>query len=929
MVINMGKMLLDWNEYIQAARNVIAEGCVLLENKDNILPLKQGMKVSIFGRIALDYYKSGTGSGGMVNVSKVYTIIDGLRESGVVEINEDLLDIYTNWVLENPFNEGVGWGTEPWSQEEMPLTDDIVKQAASASDIAIVVIGRTAGEDKDSSDTKGAYRLSELEEDMLTKVRANFDKVVVLLNIGQLMDLGFMDTYKPEGLMIVWQGGMIGGLGTADVLVGKVTPSGKLTDTAAYNIADYPSTDCFGDPKKAIYKEDIFVGYRYFETFAKEQVRYPFGFGLSYTTFKFSGSTARVDFDGKAVYVSTTISNTGDQAGKQVMQVYISAPQGKLGKASRVLVGFNKTDYLQPGESETLAVTVPFDRFASYDDKGVTAYPESFLLEAGEYGVYVGDSVRSAEYVDAFELADDLLIEELKEAFKPVEAYDRIVASKDGDDIVLAYEATPLKTIDERERRVNNIPAETLQKIDADVNIRQVINGEITLDDFIGSLSDEDLACIIRGEGMGSSLVTPGTASAFAGVSASLMSKGLPSLCCDDGPSGMRLDSGRKAFSLPSGAMVASTFNPSLVSTMYEYTGLEMISNNVDVLLGPGMNIHRHPLNGRNFEYFSEDPYVTGVMGTAMLRGLKSQGVSGCVKHFCANNQETGRHTVDSVVSERALREIYLKGYEMAVKDGCCDAIMTTYGQANGVWTAGNYDLNTEILRNEWNYRGIVMTDWWAQVNERGEAPARNNTAAMVAAQNDLYMVVDCSEKNTANDNTMEALASGRIKRSELQRCAKNICQFVLDSVAIKKGTPDEIFIEIVGREDEEDEFDMNNVQYVKVDKEITISLKDKPSVGGTNYYIPLDIEELGFYDITLTGSSNLGPLAQIACTLYYTGVPFLTYTFNGTEGKKVSITKNMLIHNRMGVYRLNVAKSGADLDSISLKFTKPMEKRI
>ena len=920
----MEKITLDWNEYVKSARQVISEGCVLLEN-NGVLPLKQGTKVSVFGRIALDYYKSGTGSGGMVNVSKVYTIIDGLKESGVVELNEDLLKIYTDWEEENPFNEGRGWGTEPWSQEEMPLSDEVAKAAAEASDVAVVVIGRTAGEDKDSSDTKGAYRLSELEENMLAKVRKNFDKVVVLLNIGQLMDLGFIDTYKPEGVMIVWQGGMIGGLGTADVLVGKVAPSGKLTDTAAYNISDYPSNDCFGDPKQAIYKEDIFVGYRYFETFARDKVRYPFGYGLSYTTFEFTGSNMTVDLDAKVVTVKSTVKNTGAVSGKQVMQVYVSAPQGKLGKAVRVLGGFAKTKVLASGESQELVVTVPFDRFASYDDKGVTAFPESFLLEQGKYEVYAGDDVRSASIVSEFTLSEDMLITKLKEAFKPVEAYERMVATSDGGEIKVSYEPVALKTIDEREKRLQNIPAE-IPVTNEEVSLKQVMNGEKTIDQFIASLSDEDLACIVRGEGMGSSLVTAGTASAFGGVSKSLIGKGIPSLCCDDGPSGMRLDSGMKAFSLPSGAMVASTFNPDIVCEMYAFTGLEMINNNVDVLLGPGMNIHRHPLNGRNFEYFSEDPLVTGVMGSAMMKGLKSRGVSGCAKHFCANNQETGRHTVDSVVSERALREIYLKGFEIGVKDGYCDAIMTTYGQANGVWTAGNYDLNTEILRNEWGFKGVVMTDWWASVNERGEEPSKNNTAAMVAAQNDLYMVVACSEKNTADDNTMEALASGRIKRAELQRCAKNICEFALASVAIKKGTPDEISIEIINRPVDEDEFDINNVEYLKLDGELSVPLTDKPSVAGTNYYVPLDIEKLGIYEMTLTGSSKLSSLAQIPCTLYYTGVPFITFTFNGSEGKSVSISKSMPFHNRMGVFRLNVAKNGVDLESISFKYVKPID---
>lgn len=356
-----------------------------------------------------------------------------------------------------------------------------------------------------------------------------------------------------------------------------------------------------------------------------------------------------------------------------------------------------------------------------------------------------------------------MLITKLKEAFKPVESYERMVATSDGGEIKVSYEPVALKTIDEREKRLQNIPAE-IPVTNEEVSLKQVMNGEKTIDQFIASLSDEDLACIVRGEGMGSSLVTAGTASAFGGVSKSLIGKGIPSLCCDDGPSGMRLDSGMKAFSLPSGAMVASTFNPDIVCEMYAFTGLEMINNNVDVLLGPGMNIHRHPLNGRNFEYFSEDPLVTGVMGSAMMKGLKSRGVSGCAKHFCANNQETGRHTVDSVVSERALREIYLKGFEICVREAQPWTIMTAYNIINGTRASENRELLTDILRGEWGYTGLVMSDWFTYGEQFRE----------INAGNDVKMGRGMPE------HTLQKLESGELSREALDASARRVLEMIL-----------------------------------------------------------------------------------------------------------------------------------------------------
>src|SRR5690606_20451816 len=308
--------------------------------------------------------------------------------------------------------------------------------------------------------------------------------------------------------------------------------------------------------------------------------------------------------------------------------------------------------------------------------------------------------------------------------------------------------------------------------------LRDVHDGKVSMEDFIAQLSDEDLATIVRGEGMVSPLVTPGTASAFGGVSDRLLSYGIPVGCTADGPSGIRMDSGDKATQVAIGTLLAATWNVELVEELYVMEGQELLRNNIDTLLGPGLNIRRSPLNGRNFEYFSEDPLISGAFAAACTRGIISGGSYATLKHFACNNQEKHRTKVDAVVSERALRELYLKGFEIAVKDGGANSIMTSYNPINGHWAASNYDLNTTILRGEWGYDGIVMTDWWANMNDPidGGESSRQNTYAMVRAQNDLYMVVPNygAEINAMEDNTLEKLADGTLTRGELQRNAMN-----------------------------------------------------------------------------------------------------------------------------------------------------------
>lgn len=920
----MEDRVLDWAVYEKTAREMVAEGLVLLKNDNKVLPLKQGETVSVFGRMQNHYYKSGTGSGGMVNVAKVVGILDALNECKDVNVNQKLAETYAAWDKEHPVELGLGWGQEPWSQAEMPVTEELVQEAAGESDSAIVIIARTAGEDKDNTLEKGAFMLTDIETDMLRLVRENFQKMVVLLNVGGLIDMSFLDTISPDACMYVWQGGMVGGYGVVDVLVGDVSPSGKLTDTIAYDIKDYPAYDNFGGEERNFYAEDIYVGYRYFETFAKDKVRYPFGYGLSYTDFKIGVKHASLDFEKGVANICVKVTNTGKRLGKEVVQVYGEMPQGRLGKPSRVLIDFAKTKELVPGLSDELKFEIPLDRMASFDDSGATGHRNCYVLEAGDYTIHVGNSIRNTTECLFFELAETVELQKLQEALAPYEKFDRMKPFCDENGrMLIEYEETPLVTVDMYDRREQELPEEIPVTGDKGITLLDVKEGRATMDEFVAQFDDEDLACFVRGEGMGSSLVTAGTASAFAGVSPNLIAHKIPSVCCDDGPSGMRLDSGMKAFSLPNGTLCGCSFNKELNTRLYALLGLEMTANKVEVLLGPGMNIHRYPLNGRNFEYFSEDPYLTGSIATAQLEGLKSSGVSGTIKHFCGNNQEYHRHTMDSVISQRALREIYLKGFEIAVKSGYADSVMTTYGLVNGLYTAGSYDLNTTILRNEWGFTGVVMTDWWASINRRGMEPDANDFATMIQAQNDMYMCCPDGSKNMGGDNVLEALQDGRILRAELQRIAKNVCSFAMDTNAFKRLVGEPVNIEIINRPKQADDFSIDDVEYINVDRDILIDLTEKASTADTNYVIALDVEHPGEYEVSLRGSSTLEKLAQLPCTLFFNGFPVSNFTFNGTDGKDVVIRKEVKFYSRFNVLRLYVKSNGLDLKDIKFSFEK------
>ena len=880
---------LDLERYAVLARQATAEGCVLLENEGQALPLREGERVAVFGRMAFHYYKSGLGSGGLVNTRYVVGILDALKDCKEIRLDEKLMGIYEDWIRENPFDEGQGWGRVPWCQKEMEVTDEMLG-CARDNDVSLVIIGRTAGEDQDNNAGPGSYCLTETEEDMIRRVCQVSKRTVVVLNVGNIIDMSWVEKYHPQAVLYAWQGGQEGGNGVADVLTGKVCACGKLTDTIAQSIEDYPSTENFGDPFKNYYKEDIYVGYRYFETFAKDKVLYPFGYGLSYTSFGIKAEILKNSEE--ELTVAAEVVNTGAVKGKEVVQVYAKVPQGKLGNPARRLIGFAKTGELKPGEKEEVVIVIPKYDLTSYDDSGVTGHKSCYVLEEGTYEIFVGSDVRSAESAGCYE-EKFRVVEKLQEAYAPVEKFSRMKAVLMPDGSYQAVtEEVPVRTVDPQERRKQNLPETLVYTGDKGYKLVDVLDGKVSMENFVAQISEEDLIAMFRGEGMCSPKVTPGTAAAFGGVTESMKALGIPVGCCADGPSGIRMDCGTKAFSLPNGTALGCTFNTELVGDLYEMTGKELRLNKIDSLLGPGMNIHRNPLNGRNFEYISEDPLLTGRICAVQVKAMAKSGIGSTIKHFCGNNQEVGRSTSDSVMSERCLREIYLKGFEMAVREGGARSVMTTYGSVNGLWTAGSYDLCTTILRKEWGFEGIVMTDWWAKSNYEGHQAEVQVKAPMVAAQNDIYMVVSDAKANPEKDDVEEMLHAGKLTLGELQRNGANILGFLLKSPSILLLTDRICAEELEAMNTKEaDDVDAGDLIAITSDPETQEMVVDgsllHPAKGNTDI-LAVTNDYMGEFTVKFVLRSELGELAQLPISVFMDNIHKMTVSVQGTNGKWV-----------------------------------------
>lgn len=770
-------------ELARSARELAARGTVMLRN-DGTLPLEQGSEVALFGRTQKDWIAVGYGSGGDVNAPYVTNLLDALREGGAVAVDEELAARYEAWSVQSPADPGEEWGQWPRHFPEPPLEEAAVREAARRSRIAVVVIGRAAGEDRDNVLEPGAYYLTNAEKQLLAQVTNTFEKTIALIDTGNVIDLGWLEDYPLAAVLLAWSGGMEGGRAVADVLTGAAEPGGRLTDTIARRYEDYPSAGHFGDPEVTEYVEDVFVGYRYFETFAPERVLFPFGFGLGYTTFDLALGTVSLD-DG-IVSVPTTVTNTGRRSGSEVVQVYVQSPDGALSTPARSLAAFARTLELEPGGSQQLLLGVPLDELASYDDSGATGHRSAWVLPAGEYRIFVGPDVRRAELVGSFHLADLRVVRQLEEvaAVRPEHGFARMVRGRDEDGRArVGWEPVPTARVDLAQRILDRLPQALEPVEDPAARFEDLAAGLLTLEEFVARLTPDELASLAYGHiVMDSPLGAPGNAGALGGVTEALRSRGIPPVTTTDGPSGLRLAA--HAALLPCGTALASSWDPQAVRKLAALHGQEMVRKGSDVILSPGMNIHRDPLCGRNFEYFSEDPVLTGAMGAAVVAGVQSQGVSACPKHFAANNQETQRSVSDSRVSERALREIYLRGFEIMVREAAPQNLMTSYNRINGVWGHYHYDLVTTVLRGEWGFEGNVVTDWWMRSAQDPLFPALRDSAYRVRAQVDVLMPgSEVHFGTTREDAIIDSFGrEGGLTLGEMQRTAANVLRYLLAS---------------------------------------------------------------------------------------------------------------------------------------------------
>ena len=759
-------------------RRAAADGAVMLEN-NGILPLKGGTRVALFGITGYESHYVGYGSGGDVNRPYAVSFADGIKNCDRLTLDPTIESIYREWNKKNPINNGF-WGHWPFYFPEMPLDNTAVENARNKNEVAVAVIGRAAGESRDCKLQKGSYYLADDEIAMLDALAEEFDDIVILLNIGGIFDMSWIEKYKKVigAILIVWQGGMEGGNAAADLLCGKAYPSGRLTDTIAKRYENYPSSANFGGKDFNEYKEDIYIGYRYFETFAKSKVLYPFGYGLGYTEFEISANTVEKSND-KFIF-NVSVKNIGNTIGREVVQLYLSKPCGKLGNPEKILVAFVKTAELKSGESETIELIVETNQLASYDES-----KSAYIIESGKYEFFLGKSIRENEAVFTFEQGEDEIDCQCVQASAPIENLEVMSAYEYNGKRIIKNRKARTKEYDLGKRILENLPEEIPQTGDKGFKLADVKSGKITMEQFVAQLNNNELEAISRGDYvMNSPLGAKGNAGAFGGVLQSLRAKGIKPVITTDGPSGIRLSACCSL--LPIGTLLACSFDPQLVEEVYSAVAEELFAKGSDVLLAPGMNIHRNPLCGRNFEYYSEDPYLTGKIAAAAVKGIQSHGASACPKHFACNNQEFRRNMNDSRLSERALREIYLKGFEICVREARPKNIMTSYNRINSVYGHYNYELCTTILRNEWGYKGNVITDWWMKNEKSPEFPLIRNQAYRVRAQVDVLMPGGGRIPRRKPDGTLlESLGKeGGITLGELQRTACNVLRAVIDSNA-------------------------------------------------------------------------------------------------------------------------------------------------
>ena len=824
----------------QLSKEAAEEGMVLLENENQALPLSQGSKAALFGTGSYGTIKGGTGSGDVYNrytisvydaLTSTYNISNMAWWGEYLKTFEEKKAQAAEEKKDNDYvkyTQGRFGGADSFLAIDQALTQsDMDKAKAGGVTTAFYTVSRVSGEGADRTIGKGDYELSEVEYNNIKLIAKNFDKCVVLLNVGGVVDTKFFSEIEGvDGLVLMSQAGMEGGNALADILTGKTTPSGKLTDTWAKNYSDYPAAttigDNDGDNKQEDYKEGIYVGYRYFDTFNITPA-YEFGYGKSYTSFDVEPLTVAADENNVSVTVNVT--NTGDTySGKEVVEVYFSAPDGSIEKPYQELAGFAKTDNLAPGESQKLTVTYKTTEMSSYDEAKA-----AYVMEDGDYIVRVGDSSRNTKVAGVLTLDKDVVTEQLsnqltldknwkdlsKTGKTPYSYKDEAAQIKAAARIALP--SAKIKTennaskIDEKKvttyltadaakdyKAAENEVVETVDAVPANTKLIDVYDGKVSMESFVASLDDTQLANLANGiSGASTSGDTWGadanSVTGAAGETSQLYfnSLGIPNTVEADGPAGIRVTAettdkdGNAVYNyctaFPIGTLLAQTWNTDLVNRVGKAIGEEMVEIGVTLWLAPGMNIHRDPLCGRNFEYYSEDPALTGYVGSAITAGVQSnKGVGVTIKHYITNNQETNRSAVNTSVSERTLREIYLKGFEMVVKSAQPMAIMSSYNKVNGTYACENFDLLTSVPRGEWGFDGMVMTDWGAG--------NRAGVDTMMHAGNDLVMPGRTQDRmiaalqgnpvgTTADPNLDKALVRG-----DIQKCVSRVLTMIMRS---------------------------------------------------------------------------------------------------------------------------------------------------
>ncbi len=843
---------------MERARKIASQGMVLLSN-NGVLPLRETGNIALFGNGSRMTVKGGTGSGD-VNSRSVVNVEQGLEEAGFTVTTKDWLGRYDSSVAEAratygakakaAAEQGIGMFIDyifnnPFKEPPIsPVTEADCRKAEA--DTALFVLGRNSGEGKDRRLVAGEYSLFPEEEEAIRTVRAHFKQVILILNVGSVIDTRFLRREsRADAILLMSQAGNIGGYALADVLTGRVTPSGKLTDTWAEHYEDYPGASSFshmnGDVDDEYYEEGIYVGYRYFDTFNVAPA-YPFGFGLSYTTFR--TETEKVKADGGNVTLQVKVTNTGSQyTGKEVVQVYYSAPQGKLEKPYQELAAYAKTKELAPGESQCLEVSFPTGRMASYDEERA-----SWILEKGEYYIRVGNSSRNTAVVAAIVLDGEAVTEKLSNRLtldcemKSLSARDTVPYTYEGEQT--QKENAPRISINAgmipcREALYQKEDSQLSTTCKEKLTMDDVRSGKAFLDDLTAQLTVEEMAELCVGTargGMGGTSVI-GTASAAcpgaAGDTTSRMieDRNVRNMILADGPAGLRLsrhfsvdsignlipgseDSPLAEFgvlleqnkkfeppedavtyyqyctAIPIATLLAQTWDTEAIEEAGDIVGGEMEELGVTLWLAPGMNIHRNPLCGRNFEYYSEDPLVAGCCAAADTMGVqKHRGVGTTIKHFAFNNQEDNRMHVNAHIGERAIREIYLKCFEIAVKSSQPMSIMTSYNLINGTHTANSYDLLTAIARDEWGFGGIIMTDWGTTGSVEMNPGKKfkygsSSAAACIQAGNDLIMPgsqVDVDEIIHSVGAKIGEVDCP-ITLGELQNCARRILNVIAHS---------------------------------------------------------------------------------------------------------------------------------------------------